>query len=506
MQFRRVFRLGLFFCSCAALAQQGAVEQMAVPHVVDGGGWQTTIRLTNLAPRDTHFVVMFEGVYQRPGGPGISIANRGTVTRVWGTLRANQSAEIETEGRNEKLVQGRALVRTLKTPFLNDASSEPIPSQLGGTVAYRYRGDGRSDRETIVPLQPASGVPATLFFDNRSGNSTGVAVAYTGPYDSSFELTARDLQGEILERSSAEVDGYFDRYLFSSTQGNSLQGKRGVLQLKAPTGEPAAASVVGLHFSPDGAFTQAIPLRRPVLSDTRSPLSARRIVDGAGWTTTLLLTNFAPTTTHALIRFSEDPQKPSPRGFRFNVEGQIAELALSIPAYASVELETAGLSPDLIEGRATISRLITPYSPPASPTLSADQLGGCLIYRQRIEGGERVASAPLTEDRAPEAYQSLFFDARDGAATALALRASQKMSDATGTELVARDMDGTELLRTTLTLWDGKPPISFSVAEKFPELAGKQGILQLKDAVDPVAFQFHQGGAFSHVPLFPPVK
>jgi hypothetical protein len=139
-----------------------------------------------------------------------------------------------------------------------------VSSTIGGYAIFRWLVEGRPDFEAVVPNSPTFEPNFTLFFDNRNGYSTGVAVvnvgANPGVNPSSVVVTARDLQGTQLLTDTFTLRT-FEKTVYSVPERYpALQGKVGVLQFLTTN---ISLSGLGLRFTPGGAFTSAHTLSLP---------------------------------------------------------------------------------------------------------------------------------------------------------------------------------------------------------------------------------------------------
>src|SRR5437867_1205161 len=77
-----------------------------IPQFVDGGGWKTTITVTNLDSKTVHFVVLF---FNDDGSDlTVRVLGQGNVKGVDVVLGSAQSATFETAGDAQFLAQGWA--------------------------------------------------------------------------------------------------------------------------------------------------------------------------------------------------------------------------------------------------------------------------------------------------------------------------------------------------------------------------------------------------------------
>jgi hypothetical protein len=222
-----------------------------VPQVVDGATWQTSFFLTNLGTQTAYFAVYFSddtGALME-----LPLVQYGPTYSLLGQLAPNQSVEFKTPGTGAKLMQGSAQIFALDRPG-DDPNAQVVFSTLGGYAIFRWRAEGHPDFEAVVPISPTFEPTFTLFFDNRDGYSSGVAVVNGGSEVSSVLVTARDLHGTQLLTDGFTLQSGEKRVFSVPERYRSLQGKVGVLQFSTTN---LTLSGLGLRFTPGGAFTSA---------------------------------------------------------------------------------------------------------------------------------------------------------------------------------------------------------------------------------------------------------
>lgn len=237
---------------------------------------------------------------------------------------------------------------------------------------------------------------------------------------------------------------------------------------------------------------------------TSSDFLIPHLVDGAGWQTTILLTNLTETPTHfVLISAKVSPAPPmgaiGASGFPFKELGEDQYISGSLEPGQSVEISTPGESSDLSRGWASVLTLKSPWVGPASLRDTTQKpIGGYVIYRQRIEGRpDRETIAPLGQWG--NASSRFFFDHREGGSTGFVVYGAMA-SDGELLTLVARDLDGVEIMRKSVPVVEGDS-IAFSLTDRFPELQDRHGVIEVVSEPNSYltifALSFDASGAFS---------
>lgn len=219
------------------------------PHIVDGGGWKTAIFLTNLSPGPSHYALFLR---DNDGNVlSLPFLGRGSASMIYGTLEPGRSLELETPGIGASLLQGFARLFCLDKPA-SDPTATVVPTQIGGYAVFRLSVAGRPDFEAIVPMGSPFENRFKLFFDNRYGFSTGVALLNPGTSSTGVSIVARDYDGNIVLQDSFALGE--DRKIVFSVPDRypQLNGRRGVLEV---SGTASTLSGLALRFNPTGAFT-----------------------------------------------------------------------------------------------------------------------------------------------------------------------------------------------------------------------------------------------------------
>jgi hypothetical protein len=248
--------LGLFLLWASALAaaqpavksrQAGAhpvmveIGDVVLPHVVNGGGWSTSIVLVNLSTLPQKYYIDF---WSNTGAAWqVPIAGPGRRDGMSGMLNPGQSVTIETDG-SGPLEEGYATV-------LPDTLD--IVARLGGFAVFRQRTAGRPDAEAVVPLTSLAERNFVLMYDNSNAFVTGIALANVDP-DAPTTVTAliRDEQGSTLATETLTIQAGGHTSFTLPARFAATANRRGSILF---TGSGHMLSALGLRFNPSGAFT-----------------------------------------------------------------------------------------------------------------------------------------------------------------------------------------------------------------------------------------------------------
>lgn len=206
---------------------------------VDGGLWSTEVTTVNLEDVSWNFQVYF--LADDGKDLSVPIAGVGPVIGLDITLNPGGTFTFRTEGTAATLTQGWAIM-------------DRGQASIGGMGVFRLSVPGRPDFEAVVPFASQVERIGVLVFNNRSGFSTGVAVANSAPWAVQSQVTILDDKGALIERKVIDLEAFthFAKSLpdwFPSTAGIS-----GTITF-ATADEADAVSVLGLRFNPTGPFT-----------------------------------------------------------------------------------------------------------------------------------------------------------------------------------------------------------------------------------------------------------
>jgi hypothetical protein len=230
--FLSVFLTGLVF---------GQPQSVIIPHIADGGGWQTTIVLTNTTISTGSASFTF---YQETSAGA---------TQSWSV------PFVETVGQNVQVAGG-------DTVFLHTAGTSPststgwaqiiVSSGIVGYAIFTQRIPGRADQDGTSPGGSTSGrilVP----FDNTVGCVTGVALANPSTTSETVSVNIKIETGAVSQTTiSIPAQGHLAFVL--SDQIPATAGHRGLAEFSTTAVRGTGSlSAIALRFNPTGAFTSA---------------------------------------------------------------------------------------------------------------------------------------------------------------------------------------------------------------------------------------------------------
>jgi hypothetical protein len=151
------------------------------------------------------------------------------------------------------------VILTLDKPF-NDPTAVAVANKIGGYAIFRQRVEGRPDFEAVVPISPMFEKSFTLFYDNRGGYSTGLAVVNGSNTATTVQVSALDMDGNLILSDSIALLALQKVVYSVPDRYPALRDRVGILQF---SGSGAALSGLGLRFNPGGAFTSTHTLSGP---------------------------------------------------------------------------------------------------------------------------------------------------------------------------------------------------------------------------------------------------
>ena len=208
------------------------------------------------------------------------------------------------------------------------------------------------------------------------------------------------------------------------------------------------------------------------------PVSVPHIAFGSTWKTTFLLRNESEVPADAVLRYFAD----NGTALSVPIGGQTStQTAVTIPAYGQVVVETDDLNQGDFSGWAALDF-----------TSAGVKAQGVFLWKAGVlsEAAAPVIAYPANSP-VPASTTMPFDNSGAGAVSGYAFANNSNVA----TEMVLRAFgdDGTLLGAHTEQL-TAFGHISFVLADKLPQTAGKRGVLQIIGGVAPMGFKFIDGG------------
>ncbi len=228
-------------------------SSLIIPHVADGGSWQSTVAIFNSFSIDPARVsIIFRG--DDGGLLTLPIKNVGAISSLELDLAPQGAVFLETSATNSSVQTGWVEVVQL-------TGNTPVR----GYAVFRQRISGRPDFEAVsMGLRSADSL--TFPFDNTAGLVTSFAVVNVTPVACGLSVSAIfDEFGNSLTAGPKLIGNLTARghvAFVSTDKMPELANKRGFLTVNAdPLLGCSGLAALGLRFNPSGPFTNLLPLR-----------------------------------------------------------------------------------------------------------------------------------------------------------------------------------------------------------------------------------------------------
>jgi hypothetical protein len=212
------------------------------------------------------------------------------------------------------------------------------------------------------------------------------------------------------------------------------------------------------------------------------------IADGGGWKTIITAVNLLGVPQTVTVRFWSDNGKELPLpivGLGLSPGG-----ASDLLAFGSNSFETAGSSSVVSTGWATVEGSMG----------NTNGFSASAVFRSRIVGRQdSEAVSPMMVD-APRGFV-LPFNNLDGFSTGVSVVNVGSLQ--TALPITIRDAFGAVLFNDAISLGPGAH-LSFSLADKYPSLAGRLGTVEIGSGqVAVLGLRFNPSGSFTSIPPIP---
>jgi hypothetical protein len=234
--------------------QSFAVEQVAastagltfagsMAHLVSGGTWKTTITLVNTGATPAQARLNF-------------FDNSGNALPLPFDVRASEfnPGPLLASTLDRTLNAGATLV--LETASLDGQAAQEGSAQLfangtiSGLLIFHW---AMNQQEAVVPVESRNAAAYLLPFDNTGGLATGVALANLSAQPADIAVTIRDESGAVVPGSKSIGLAALGHTSFMLTDREAVGQRRGTIEFDTPPN--GRISVIGLRFTPAGAFT-----------------------------------------------------------------------------------------------------------------------------------------------------------------------------------------------------------------------------------------------------------
>jgi len=452
-------------------------DTQIIPQVADGAGWSTTIVLANKTSSTQSVALSFNmdtvnsatTPWTPPFVESVSLSSI--------SLPAGSTLFLHTPGTAATLTQGWGQL---------DAAAG-----VAGYAIFTQRVPGLPAQDGTAPAVSASSrilVP----FDNTSGLVSAFAMANPNSAAEIVQVNIRTsdgtLSGTLPTLPAKGQTTFLIAQLFSATAGKS-----GLAEFYVASG---SISIIALRAN-GSAFTAA-----PVYAQSGSPIIGApnnvqnsssqtqvipQVADGAGWATTIVLTN----TTTGDLPFTLNFKQAIPNGAgvttAWNPPFQdTSALGSNIPAGSSIFLRTPGNATDLSQGWAELV---------ADPRVT-----GYAIFTSRQGGGRaQDSTAP-----AVSASSRILVPFDNSSNLIMALALVNPNASAETVSVNFRTSDGTTSTASTPNL-PSQGQITFLMPQQFAGTANQSGLAEFyvsSGTISIIALRANPTGAVTSAPVF----
>lgn len=363
---------GTVMMECEGVCPGPPTVTSLFPHYAGGAGWKSAIMLLNDSDLPAQFTLWTRGA---DGGSGkvtkSSIMPHGLVTTSTDNLAT------------DPLEQGSAVLSA--------------PPSVSGQLVFRSAevpGE-RGQQAASVPLAPTGKNAWILPFDNRNSFVSGLAVATVSEMATTVTLEAVDGEGVALQTRSLTLNPNGHQAFVLADQLPATAGQRGLLQVRAPAG--ASIGVVGLRFSPQGAFTSLAPATLSTTASTPGTIGPStdqyffvpQIASGGGWSTEVFAFSRDRAASGPIKISSYQGTGTSIEGLAPQWSGNGAAWPIAYESLSTRSSVDATLGPNLLALRAPGLEGTTQVG--WLSVARKSDFGGLAIFRQTVEGVGRVA-------------------------------------------------------------------------------------------------------------------
>lgn len=240
--------LALFLFCSLAYAEVVYPGFSLIPHIVDGGGIQTELTVTNLDDTPSTYTVWFWD----DNGNRLSIATSPGNSDYFVTLAPHASRSFRTAGTASTQTQGWASITST--------------GNVGASATFRFSVAPWAGSEVVVPADPTRNNRFSLAFDQTDSAVIGLALVNpNGPI--SVTATFRGEDGAVIVTDTFNMGSRTHRAIITTSSYPATAGMRGTIEISTST---SYLSVLALRFGPS-AISSVVPLVSHAWSNVDNP-------------------------------------------------------------------------------------------------------------------------------------------------------------------------------------------------------------------------------------------
>jgi hypothetical protein len=216
-----------------------SAQNLTIPHVVDGGGWQSTIVLTNTSPNPASATLVF---HQQTGTDGSTQSWTPPLLEVISTsglsLAGGSSLFLHTTGTAANLSQGWA-----------ELNADP---SIIGYVVFSIRSGATQDDGTALAVAASNRI--LVPYDDSNGFVTNMAIVNPTGAAEDISVAFRTTDGGVATGVLSQVPAGGHLSFGLSTQFPIILNHAGLAEFYSATG---TFSIIALRTNPTHSFTAA---------------------------------------------------------------------------------------------------------------------------------------------------------------------------------------------------------------------------------------------------------
>jgi hypothetical protein len=219
----------------------GATSSGSMAHFASGGGWKTTFTVVNTGTASAPAQLNF---FDDNGNPAVI------------PLSLPQTSQTLSPASSYSATLNPGTVLILESAGSSSQAALSGSAELraaAGVSAFAVFESVSNSQEAAVPLETRTATTYVLAYDNSNGYINGVAIANASNQSATITVTLRNASGTVTGSGSIPLAAQGHTAFLLADEYPGTAGVAGTLAFTTQPGVPI--SVLGLRFSPTGAFT-----------------------------------------------------------------------------------------------------------------------------------------------------------------------------------------------------------------------------------------------------------
>jgi hypothetical protein len=414
-------------------------KPVTIPQWVDGAGWNSDVVLVNTTENTLNGEVRFLDQSGNPTEVGIGDESSGASVLEY-VIAPRSAQRFTTSGTSAKAdfpvnARSTAALRTPGTNFnqISGYALADLSTAVSGLQLVEYRKDNVTHSQAgLLSSSPVR--IGRVFVEVTNSIKTQLSIANPSGVDANIDLFFTDSTGASSSFVSVTVPAHGQ---FSGNVGDSaipIPGTSGTISFTASV----PVSVTALrNFTNENTLSIISPVPVADVNVVRTqPASIPHFVDGAGWSTDIVLVNTTENAVTGEVRFMS--QDGGPLDVAMNGGGAASVLGYTVPPRSFQRIQTAGTADE-----ATIGSIqIVPFGGTVTPFAYAalNLKSSAATVMQNVVSGQVPASRVRF-------YAEAFgdFDARLARSTRTAVALANPTSAPLTVSITLTGLDGTAL-------------------------------------------------------------